>query len=78
MFLLKFSLNVAIVFKYIFYFFSSENCKFIEAIKLVNCVYIGDNALDRLILLESSLKNLEISNCGNVTDKGLGSLKKLS
>ncbi|KAF7989407.1 hypothetical protein HCN44_008081 [Aphidius gifuensis] len=55
-----------------------ENCKFIEDMKLVNCVYIGDNALDHLDLLESSLKNLEISNCGNVTDKGLGSLKKLS
>lgn len=46
--------------------------------KLVNCVYIGNQALGQLDLLKNSLKNLEISNCGNVTEKGLESLKNLS
>ncbi|XP_015120938.1 ATP synthase subunit s, mitochondrial [Diachasma alloeum] len=54
-----------------------SGCKYVLEMKLVNCVYIGNNALDLLYLLKDSLQSLEISNCGNVTDAGLKHLKIL-
>ncbi|XP_011309923.1 ATP synthase subunit s, mitochondrial isoform X2 [Fopius arisanus] len=52
-------------------------CKYIEEIKLINCMYVGNNSLNLLHLLKDSLRYLEISNCGNVTDRGLEHLKIL-
>ncbi|KAK0159727.1 hypothetical protein PV327_010812 [Microctonus hyperodae] len=55
-----------------------DGCKYINYVKLVNCAYIGDEALSKLDYLKNSLKNLEISNCTNVTESGLNHLKQLT
>ncbi|KAK0088697.1 hypothetical protein PV325_010965 [Microctonus aethiopoides] len=55
-----------------------DGCKYINHVKLVNCVYIGNEAISKLNYLRNSLKNLEISNCTNVTESGLNHLKQLT
>lgn len=52
-------------------------CKFIEKIILHKCDYLEDQALEGLAPLHKSLKHLQISNCVNITEKGLGTLHPL-
>ncbi|KAK2142841.1 hypothetical protein NP493_4728g00002, partial [Ridgeia piscesae] len=40
--------------------------------------YLEDAAIERLVLLKDSLRHLEISSCGDVTDDGLLSLGQLT
>ncbi|XP_063973288.1 ATP synthase subunit s, mitochondrial isoform X2 [Diachasmimorpha longicaudata] len=54
-----------------------NGCKYVESMKLVNCLYIGNNALKLLSILKDSLQSLEITNCGNVSNAGLEHLKIL-
>lgn len=46
----------------------------IRSLKLDSCKYINDEALQLLILVNSPLRHLQISNNKNVSDKGLLSL----
>lgn len=68
----NFLIDLGIIFR------SIDGCKYINDIKLVNCAYIGNEALSKLNYLRNSLKNLEISNCTNVTESGLNHLKQLT
>lgn len=49
----------------------------LRKIKFHNCNYLNDEALEMLNLIKDTLENLEITSCGNVTEKGLLSLKNL-
>lgn len=46
--------------------------------KLINCLYVGNQALNYLNLLKDSLEYLEIKNCVLITDEGLGHLTQLT
>lgn len=63
-------------------FFSfPDGLRHVEEIKLSNCIYIQDECLQRISETESlqkSLLRLMISSCGNVTDKGIIALHKLT
>uniref|UniRef100_A0A182M2V0 SAC domain-containing protein n=1 Tax=Anopheles culicifacies TaxID=139723 RepID=A0A182M2V0_9DIPT len=50
----------------------------LRKVVLHNCVYIDDQALWKLRYVASTLEELQISKCGNVTDHGLLQLKQLS
>lgn len=52
-------------------------CKYIEKIILHKCDYLEDPALKGLCPLKNSLKYLQISSCGNITEKGLEDLHPL-
>ncbi|CAL7943229.1 unnamed protein product [Xylocopa violacea] len=54
-----------------------EGCKHIKKVKLENCRYIDNNAMNCLSLLQDSLTNLEIINCKSVSDDGVFKLKVL-
>ena len=54
-----------------------ENVKAVRKIRLHHCAYLDDACLDRLVLLKDSLRHLEISSCGDVTDDGVVSLGRL-
>ena len=54
-----------------------KGCEKLDRIVLDNCVYVTDEALEKLDMRKDSLKVLEISNCKNITDDGLKSLKNL-
>ena len=58
-------------------FCRSENVKGVRRIRLHHCAYLDDAALERLLLLKDSLRHLEISSCGDVTDDGVVSLGRL-
>ncbi|EAT39393.1 AAEL008790-PA [Aedes aegypti] len=49
----------------------------LRKIRLHNCVYLEDQALAKLRFVADTLEELEVSNCKNVTDFGLLSLKDL-
>ncbi|XP_074106690.1 ATP synthase subunit s, mitochondrial [Cotesia typhae] len=55
-----------------------DGCKYIAEMKLVNCLYVGNQALNYLNLLKNSLEYLQIKNCGLITDEGLHSLTELT
>lgn len=58
-----------------------DGLKHVEEIKLSNCMYIQDECLQRISETESlqkSLLRLMIISCGNVTDKGIIALHKLT
>ncbi|XP_049596918.1 ATP synthase subunit s, mitochondrial [Syngnathus scovelli] len=58
-----------------------EGLEHVEEVKLQKCIYIEDACLERLSSLENlqrSLFIMEVVSCGNVTDKGLVALHKLS
>ncbi|XP_027684124.2 ATP synthase subunit s, mitochondrial isoform X2 [Chelonia mydas] len=58
-----------------------DGLRHVEEIKLSNCIYIQDECLQRISETESlqkSLLRLMISSCGNVTDKGIIALHKLT
>ncbi|XP_039289433.1 ATP synthase subunit s, mitochondrial isoform X2 [Nilaparvata lugens] len=52
-------------------------CNHVKKIKLVNAIYIDDSALCQLNLLSKSLVEMEISECPEVTFKGLKCLTEL-
>ncbi|KAH0551346.1 ATP synthase subunit s, mitochondrial [Cotesia glomerata] len=54
-----------------------DGCKYIAEMKLVNCLYVGNQALNYLNLLKNSLEYLQIENCGLITDDGLHYLTEL-
>lgn len=53
-------------------------CKFIEKIILDNCSYLQNDALHQLTPLQETLIYLQVSRCGNITEKGLEGLNSLS
>ncbi|XP_008546596.2 ATP synthase subunit s, mitochondrial [Microplitis demolitor] len=55
-----------------------DGCKYIAEMKLINCLYVGNQALNYLNLLKDSLEYLEIKNCVLITDEGLGHLTQLT
>uniref|UniRef100_A0A8C8SIN9 Distal membrane arm assembly complex 2 like n=1 Tax=Pelusios castaneus TaxID=367368 RepID=A0A8C8SIN9_9SAUR len=58
-----------------------DGLKHVEEIKLSKCIYIQDECLQRISETESlqkSLLRLMIISCGNVTDKGIIALHKLT
>ncbi|KAG6925580.1 ATP synthase, H+ transporting, mitochondrial Fo complex subunit s (factor B) [Chelydra serpentina] len=58
-----------------------DGLKHVEEIKLSNCIYIEDECLQRISETESlqkSLLRLMIISCGNVSDKGIIALHKLT
>ncbi|KAA0190775.1 hypothetical protein HAZT_HAZT002825 [Hyalella azteca] len=54
-----------------------RGCKDIERLVLHKATYIDDDALRQLQYLRDSLKQLQVSACGNVTAEGLKYLAKL-
>ncbi|XP_071527715.1 ATP synthase subunit s, mitochondrial isoform X2 [Panulirus ornatus] len=54
-----------------------RGCKCIRRIVFHKASYLDDAGLIQLPLLEKSLKELQISSCGNVTADGLRNIKKL-
>ncbi|KAM9294046.1 ATP synthase subunit s, mitochondrial [Gastrophryne carolinensis] len=57
-----------------------DGLKHLEELKLCQCIYIEDACLERIsgiTNLQESLRRLEITSCGNVTDKGVVSLHSL-
>jgi len=54
-----------------------EGCKDIERLVLHKASYIDDGCLYELQYLRSSLKQLQVSASGNITDEGLKKLAKL-
>lgn len=55
-----------------------RNCKYIDTIYFHKCSLLDDSALEKLDILKESLSNLEIISCGDITDKGLLKLTKLT
>lgn len=55
-----------------------KNCDLIENIKLIECKYLENGALEKLEHVKKSLKYLEISGCFNINDTGLMSLTGLT
>lgn len=49
----------------------------LRKVRLHNCVYLEDQALAKLRFVADTLEELEVSNCKNITDFGLLSLKDL-
>uniref|UniRef100_A0A069DPT9 Putative atp synthase subunit s mitochondrial n=1 Tax=Panstrongylus megistus TaxID=65343 RepID=A0A069DPT9_9HEMI len=54
-----------------------SGCNYITKMKFHNCWYFDDRCIFQLNLIANSLCQLEITNCGEVTDAGLASLKDL-
>lgn len=52
-------------------------CKFVEKIIFHKCDYLEDEALEGLSPLQNCLKDLQISSCPNITEKGLSNLYPL-
>ncbi|XP_069687756.1 ATP synthase subunit s, mitochondrial [Periplaneta americana] len=55
-----------------------NGCKHINRIKFHRCMYLQDEALEGLSCLKNSLQDLQIISCGNITDRGVKSLRVLS
>nr|XP_054758769.1 ATP synthase subunit s, mitochondrial-like [Lytechinus pictus] len=54
-----------------------EGIKHLRYLKLHHCTYLQDICVSKLVLLKDSLEELQISSCGDVTDKGLATLNHL-
>ncbi|XP_063040408.1 ATP synthase subunit s, mitochondrial [Engraulis encrasicolus] len=57
-----------------------DGLEHVEEVRLIKSNYIEDSCLEKLsqtLNLQNSLRRLEITSCGNVTDKGLISLHHL-
>lgn len=64
-----------------FFFVFPDGLEHVSEIKLQKCIYIQDECLKRLSEtknLQKSLLQLKIISCGNVTDKGIIALHKLT
>lgn len=55
-----------------------KGCKFIERIILNRCKHMENEALEQLSAVKDTLHDLQVTECGNVEDSGLRSLKNLS
>lgn len=55
-----------------------KGCKFIERIILNRCKHMENEALEQLSFVKDTLHDLQVTECGNVEDSGLRSLKNLS
>lgn len=55
-----------------------KGCKFIERIVLNRCKHMENEALEQLSFVKDTLHELQVTECGNVVDSGLRSLKKLT
>ncbi|XP_071445324.1 ATP synthase subunit s, mitochondrial [Hetaerina americana] len=51
--------------------------KHLEKITFHRCSYLEDEALKKLVYVKDSLKHLQVSSCGDVTDEGILSLAAL-
>lgn len=54
------------------------DCEQIHRVILHNCSYLEDEALKQLHLLKRSLMELQVSECGNISDNGIRYLKNLT
>lgn len=54
-----------------------KGCTEIEKIILHQCKHMENDALEKLGFLKNSLKELQVTNCGNVEENGLLTLKQL-
>lgn len=55
-----------------------KGCTHITHVQFHRCLYLKDEALEKLSYLKDSLQRLQIISCGNITDKGVKSLHTLS
>ncbi|MCL4128008.1 UNVERIFIED_CONTAM: hypothetical protein GTU68_050334 [Idotea baltica] len=55
-----------------------KNCNFIRRVVFHKATYLDDESLEYLPLIKKSLKELQISSCGNISRDGLENIKKLS
>lgn len=54
-----------------------EYLYYLKSLNLSNCLKIDDWCLDRLTIFRTTLEHLNISNCPNITERGLSSLYRL-
>ncbi|XP_071832809.1 ATP synthase subunit s, mitochondrial-like isoform X3 [Apostichopus japonicus] len=54
-----------------------QNLDHLRALKLHHCTYLTDICLSKLVYLKDSLRDLQISSCGDITDAGLVHLHRL-
>lgn len=55
-----------------------KGCKAIERIILNRCKHMENEALEQLVYVKKSLKELQVTDCSNVVESGLLSLKQLN
>lgn len=55
-----------------------KGCKSIERIILNRCKHMENEALEQLVYVKKSLKELQVTDCSNVVESGLLSLKQLN
>lgn len=55
-----------------------KGCRAIEHIILNRCKHMENDALEQLAYVKGSLKELQVTDCPNVVESGLLSLKQLS
>lgn len=55
-----------------------KGCRAIEHIILNRCKHMENEALEQLTYVKSSLKELQVTDCPNVVESGLLSLKQLN
>lgn len=55
-----------------------KDCKFIDKLVLHNCCYLYNEALGQLFYLKDSLSHLQITNCQNLSEDSLQSLRCLN
>ncbi|CAK9816985.1 ATP synthase subunit s, mitochondrial [Anthophora plagiata] len=54
-----------------------KGCNYINEVKLINCVYINNEAMEALSILKNTLTHLEVIDCTSVDNEGLRKLKIL-
>lgn len=55
-----------------------KGCEFIERIILNRCKHMENEGLEQLSFVKDTLHDLQVTECGNIEDSGLRSLKNLS
>jgi hypothetical protein len=56
----------------------TEGCEHIRRVKFHHCPYIDDESLMLMMQkLKNSLQQLELTSCGDITDRGLRSISQL-
>lgn len=55
-----------------------KNCKYIDKIILNRCQHMENSALDQLAYVKDTLNVLQVTDCGNVENSGLSTLKQLT
>ncbi|XP_078000926.1 ATP synthase subunit s, mitochondrial-like [Glandiceps talaboti] len=54
-----------------------KDLKHLRSLKLHHCTYLTDECLQALHYLQDTLEDLQVTSCGNISDKGLISLHQL-